>query len=82
MDACSLVVREMLGQNASETEADVSSATGVPRGVGSVGSKTLPQTTISGRLSIGLEIAVALSPLPCREAISGGGDEGEGQKET
>ena len=30
----------------------------------------------------GLEITVALSPLPCREAISGGGDQGEGQKGT
>ena len=31
-------------------------------------------------VSIGLEITVALSPLPCREAISGGGDQGGGVK--
>ena len=36
----------------------------------------------SGHVSRGLEITVALSPLPCREAISGGGDQGEGQKGT
>ena len=35
---------------------------------------------IAPTLSIGMEIAVALSPLPCREAISGGGDQGGGAK--
>jgi hypothetical protein len=30
------------------------------------------------RVGIGLEIAVVLSPLPCREVISGGGYQGEG----